>query len=208
MSFLTKLKKTAENVARNQLNKLGITLPANEMPEDDDTADRDIVDIYCDIVQKTQAGSFHADPIAPEMRETLSQNIMPLCGSNEMLKDTVRNWLDHRDETRTEEPLPATPEILRGEALDMLRAASVIQTPSENWEEALMDAARAQFRPVINLIHQMARQFSSDQTTEWLPEVNRRLARYRLAVIRIGKDAVSIADSKTAKKIQPFWAES
>ena len=207
MSFITRIRKSARDAARSQLSKLGIQVPSVDLPLDADTEERDIVDIYRDIVQKSQPQVVHPDPIPEDLRTILEENIIPICGMNEILKETVHHWIAHRDESEHSPTNAPTLENLKSEAFQMLRTASVIQPMSEQWELTLSDIARAQFRPVINLIHQIARQIGDENANRWLELVNSKLARYRLTVIQIGANDITLVDSKHAKQMLEFWAQ-
>ncbi len=205
MSFITRIRKSAQNAARNQLSKLGIQIPNADMPSDEDTRDRDILDIYRDIVQKSQPVETHPDPVPDELRPVLQNATFPICGANEVLKATLQNWISNRESTTCTQILPPTPENLRGEALKLLHAASVIQHPGEQWESALTTIARAQFRPVINLIHQAALQIGKNDDEDWMSALNQRLARYKLAVIQIADAGITLVDAGDENKLLDFW---
>ncbi len=204
MSFITRIRKSAQNAARNQLSKLGIQIPDADMPCDEDTQDRDIVDIYRDIVQKSQPVEMHPDPVPEELRPILEAATIPLCGANEVLKATMMNWISNRESTTCAQILPPTIDNLRAEALQLLHTASVVQKTGEQWETTLTTIARAQFRPVINLIHQAALQIAPN-TGDWMTSLNQRLVRYKLAIVQIADAGITLVDTGDEKSIRDFW---
>ena len=206
MSFISKIRKSARDAARSQLSRLGIQVPNVDLPLDEDTEDRDIVDIYRDIVQKSQPQVVHPEPVPEDLRAMLEERVIPVCGMNDILKETVHHWIAHRDESEHSQITAPTLDNLKSEALQMLRTASVIQPMSETWESTLTNIARAQFRPIINLIHQIARQTDNDDDKNWLAMVNRKLARYRIEVIQIGANDITLVDSRNAKQEREFWS--
>ena len=205
MSFITRIRKSAQNAARNQLSKLGIQIPDAEMPIDEDTLDRDIVDIYRDIVQKSQPVDNHPDPIPEELRPILEAATLPICGTNEVLKATMKNWISNRESTTCTQILPPTIDNLRAEALQLLHTASVVQPAAEQWETTLTTIARAQFRPIINLIHQAALQIQKDGDDDWMSNLNQRLVRYNRAVVQISDAGITLVDAGDEKSIRDFW---
>ena len=194
MSFITDLKKLARSVAKDGLERVGIK--TYDIPEDDDEIypERDIIDIYLDKYNKKEETRPQVAPIPESLKDELRKDLYPLCGFNQNIRQTIDMWLDHREEVISFNSNNAEPEIsrLKAESLDILIQSGIVQTAGDNALEALQRVARAQNRPVINLLRMASYQITADTLETWIESMNQKLDPFNLTIIQLSNERLSL----------------
>lgn len=182
MSFLKQINKTARQVAKFGLSKIGITLSDVEVPEDPDLEERDLFDFFSDTFDTRKKGQ----PL-PAIPQNLQQNALawatPFCGENHELCQKIADFLK-QPENFTRRDIQ-NPDSIQAELIELLKLHQVVQTMPDTPADtlaALQKIAVAQKRKCCNLLRQASAQIDTDDTQTWLDEMNSRLQRFDLKI--------------------------
>lgn len=178
MDFLKQLRKSAQNAAREGLEWLGVNVPQHEIPDDEDTATRDIIDIYREISLREQAPESQA--LSAVLREKMLAWIESFCGSNRVLLESLEAWLDDCHDI--------SEENLRTEAIVKLQQGGVIRScgdSSEQWLENIQEIAKTQGRTVFNLLLQAHKQCDLETFDTWFADMNEKLAMFDMRIEKV-----------------------
>ena len=194
MSFLTDIKKLAQNMARDGLERAGFH--TYDIPEDEDDLfpERDIIDIFLEKSGKQEVAIKQVDPIPDELRKNLKNTYYPYCGDNKSIQESLDMWIEHREEVITckNDNITADPERLKAEAMDILTKAGVIQTAGDNGLEAIQRVAQAQNRPVINLLRMASYQCLAESLNDWVNRMNQKLEPFNLSIVDVSEGRLSL----------------
>ncbi len=198
MSILEQLRKSARSAAREGLERLGKSLSSSKTSNEKDYASPlDFLNNYRNIVDKS-AEINPAMPVPESMFQLIDAEILPFCGQNDAVRETLKTWKDDRRTLFpdiTAEDL--TMEIAKAEAIEIIRraelAAAIPETP-DLWLETAQNIAKAQGRMIFNLLLQCHRQCQSDDFQSWMEQMNERLARFKYEIVQIRDGMFSIIE--------------
>lgn len=223
MSFLKRIQKTVDEIAQLGFDRMGIRYsPIHVDDEDDpDVRQRDVLDIYRDVVSTWKGGA--ASPVPPKMRPALRIMAERYCHRNVEAKAAVEAWLEDRRLINTPE-VPFLPQdnaalgttdaqSIESECKRILAFYGVLQSPKWPWLFSAYEVCRAQKRAVKNLLNQANRQIertlpgkTTDTPThdadspshpltleDWVSAMNERLSSFDIA-LEILDDWITIAN--------------
>lgn len=185
MDFLKQLRKTAQNAAKEGLEWLGVNIPQHEIPDDEDTATRDLIDIYREISQRDR--NIDSPQLSPALRQEMHDFAAPFCGNHAILLESIDAWLADCHNV--------LPEAIRTETIAKLQQGGVIRSLGDNsdqWLENIQEIAKAQQRTVFNLLLQTHKQCPKDDFDTWLNDMNDRLSMFDLRIDKVGTQKMTL----------------
>ena len=187
MDILRKLHDKARDVALDGLGIIGAALSPSDA-QDHDAPPRGIFEAYRRLLDKSAQDSDRpAIPVPAALRDEILSLARSLCAQNAKALAQVQDWCADRRSRFAD--LPASdcpPETAYAELLAILRAAGLVLDPGEtpqDWTATLQAVARAQKRPVSNLLYQASRQIDATELPAWIDAMNERLRRFGLRVV-------------------------
>lgn len=226
MSFLKRIQRTVDEIAQVGFDRMGIRYsPIHVDDEDDpDVRQRDVLDIYRDVVSTWKGGA--ASPVPLKMRPALRIMAKRYCHRNVEAEAAVESWIEDRrlintpnvhapqQDNATLETTDA--QIIESECRRVLAFYGVLQSPKWPWLSSAYEVCKAQKRAAKNLLNQANRQIerrlheeNADTSTndaeslshtltleDWVSAMNERLSAFDIA-LEIVDDWITIADIKS-----------
>lgn len=182
MSILKQINKTARQVAKFGLSKIGIKLPDVEVPEDPDIEERDFFDFF----QRTFDSRKKDQPL-PQISQALQTRALewatPYCGNNDELRQKISDFLKIPENFALKNIHDI--DSIQEELAEYLKLHQVIQEMPPTTADtlpALQRIAIAQHRKCFNLLRQASAQIDTDALPEWLQKMNERLQRFDIEI--------------------------
>lgn len=192
MGILDQIRKTAHNAAREGLERLGVTLklPHDDIPDDEDTKSKDLIDIYSSIFDKKTPQEPVSVPIPADHRNVLRELAAPLCANHKPLMDTIETWFEDRRSIfpDTEPSQSFSLDEAKQELNEVLKQLHVIQKIEEapdKWLKTAQSISRVQNSNIQNLLLQTSRQFESETFIDWMTQMNERIERFHVTIVQI-----------------------
>lgn len=182
MSLFDQINKTARQVAKLGLSKIGINIHDSDLPRDPDTDDRDLFDFFLhsfDSRKKPQP----LPPIPEDLQNAAFAWAETYCGDNDELRRTIQEFLKIPENfaLRNTNDLSS----IQKELIELLKLHQVLLDPPGTPKDtlpALQKIAVAQKRKCCNLLRKASAQIDTDDPQTWLNEMNSRLQRFDLEI--------------------------
>ena len=182
MSLFEQLNKTARQVAKIGLSKIGINIPDSDLPRDPDTDDSDLFDFFL----RTFDSRKKPQPL-PAIPENLQNAAFEwaenFCGDNDELRNTIKEFLKIPENFALRNTNDLT--SIQKELIELLKLHQVIADTPQNTNDtlsALQKIGIAQKRKCCNLLRKASAQIDTDEPQAWLQEMNSRLQRFDLEI--------------------------
>lgn len=195
ISLFRQLKAEAEARARGALERVGIAVPDSGIEDDEDTAERDVFEIYQDMAARRVAMTFVDMPEGE--RELWLERGRALAADNAEALGEFEAWVAGRaafveawnakvrPRERLDYAFGGWDELLSLSATLGLLAAYEAAWGFGDFEQALSSLARAKHLPYANLLAQACRKLALDDALgleAWVSALNTRLEPFDLVV--------------------------
>ena len=190
--------KKLHDKALDGLERIGAALSPSDAPEHD-APSRRIFEAYRRLLDRSAQDSEHpAVPVPAALRDEIMPLARDLCAQNAKALAQVQDWAADRRSRFADLPAgDCPPETAYAELLAILRAANLVLEPGEtpqDWIATLQTVARAQKRPVSNLLYQASRQIDAAELPAWIDAMNERLERFGFRIVEPFPASFSLSD--------------